>query len=179
MSVLNLRPLSLVILLLVTVFRSDALGDVVYRLDSGDKLKVTVYEEKSLSGKFEVSGEGVVSLPLIGVVDAKGASIREMEERITSKLIDGYLKNPRVSIEVLNYRPFYILGEVQEPGSYPYVNGMTILNAVALGGGYTYRANKNKITLIRAGDPSRDGTKVGPETRVLPGDVVRVEERFF
>jgi len=156
-----------------------ASGEVIYKLDSGDKLKVIVYEEKNLSGSFEVSGEGVVSLPLIGAVNAKGLSIRELEKSIETNLLDGYLKNPKVSIEVLNYRPFYILGEVKEPGSYPYVNGMTVLNAVALGGGYTYRANKSRITLIRAGESEKNKLSVSAETRVLPGDVVRVEERFF
>ena len=156
-----------------------ASGEVIYKLDSGDKLKVIVYEEKNLSGSFEVSGEGFVSLPLIGAVNAKGLSIRELEKSIETNLLDGYLKNPKVSIEVLNYRPFYILGEVKEPGSYPYVNGMTVLNAVALGGGYTYRANKSRITLIRAGESEKNKLSVSAETRVLPGDVVRVEERFF
>jgi len=156
-----------------------ASGEVIYKLDSGDKLKVIVYEEKDLSGSFEVSGEGVVSLPLIGAVNAKGLSIRELEKSIETSLLEGYLKNPKVSIEVLNYRPFYILGEVKEPGSYPYVNGMTVLNAVALGGGYTYRANKSRITLIRAGESEKNKLSVSAETRVLPGDVVRVEERFF
>jgi protein involved in polysaccharide export with SLBB domain len=158
---------------------SSASGEVVYKLGSGDKLKVTVYEEKDLSGSFEVGGEGVVSLPLIGAVSASGVTIRELEKRIESKLLEGYLRNPKVNIEVTNYRPFYILGEVKEPGSYPYVNGMSVLNAVALGGGFTYRANKRNITLLRAGSSEGQKQVVGPDTKVLPGDLVRVEERFF
>jgi protein involved in polysaccharide export with SLBB domain len=169
---------ALVLAVILTFAVGSANGEVVYRLGSGDKLKVTVYEEKDLSGSFEVGGEGVVSLPLIGPVTAEGLSIRELEKGIQAKLRDGYLRNPRVSIEVLNYRPFYILGEVKEPGSYPFVNGMTILNAVALGGGYTYRANKTRISLIRAGTREKEQV-VGPTTVVLPGDVIRVEERFF
>ena len=154
-------------------------AEVVYRLGSGDKLKVTVYEEKSLSGKFEVGGDGVVSFPLIGAVSASGLSIRELEERIVKRLLDGYLKNPKVSIEVTNYRPFYILGEVKEPGSYPYVNGMTVLNAIALGGGFTYRANKKEISLLRSGASETNKEVVSQGAKVLPGDVLRVEERFF
>jgi protein involved in polysaccharide export with SLBB domain len=151
----------------------------VYTLGSGDKVRVTVFDEKDLSGEFEVSGEGEIALPLIGTVAAKGRSLRELEQDVADRLAQGFLKNPRVNIEVMNYRPFYILGEVKSPGSYPYVNGMSVLNAVALGGGYTYRANQNKITVIRATDASRTPQTIDPETVVLPGDVIRVEERFF
>ena len=159
---------------------ADALAQQpVYTLGSGDKIRVTVFDEKDLSGEFEVSGEGEVSLPLIGNVSAVGKNLRQLEDDIETKLKDGFLKNPRVSIDVMNYRPFYILGEVNEPGSYPYVNGMTVLNAVALGGGFTYRANKDKITIIRASNASRTPETINPEAVVLPGDVLRVEERFF
>ena len=168
-----------VLTFIITFAAGTASGEVIYRLGSGDKLKVTVYEEKDLSGRFEVSGEGVVSVPLIGAVNALGLTIRELEKRIENKLMEGYLRNPKVNIEVTNYRPFYILGEVKEPGSYPYVNGMSVLNAVALGGGFTYRANKRNITLLRAGRSEGQKQVVSPDTKVLPGDVVRVEERFF
>lgn len=154
-------------------------GQPIYTLGSGDKLRVTVFGEADLSGEFEVDGSGEISMPLIGSVLAGNRSVRELEGRITELLADGYLKKPRVSVDVLNYRPFYILGEVQDPGSYPYVNGMTILNAVALGGGFTYRAKKERILIIRAGDESRKPEVGTPDTVVLPGDVVRVEERFF
>lgn len=174
-----LRQVALLFSALFITLASAQGASVIYRLDSGDKLRVTVYEEKDLSGDFELSGDGVVSLPLLGAIEAKGLSIRELETRIEARLEEGYLKNPRVSIEVMNYRPFYILGEVKEPGSYPYVNNMTVLNAVALGKGYTYRADKDKITIIRASDPNKVPTTVSPDTKVLPGDVVRIEERFF
>ncbi len=151
----------------------------IYTLGSGDKVRVTVFQEEDLSGEFEVSGGGEISLPLIGSIMARGISLRQLESDIAGRLRDGYLKSPRVNIEVLNYRPFYILGEVKKPGSYPYVNGMSVLNAVALGGGFTYRAQKEKITIIRANDQSRTPETVPPETFVLPGDVVRIEERFF
>jgi len=132
-----------------------------------------------LSGEFEVSSEGEISLPLIGNVLAKGQTLKEVEQLIITELLGGFLKNPRVSLEVLNYRPFYILGEVNEPGSYPYVNGMTALNAVALGGGFTYRADQDDLYLIPASDPSKDPVNITPETKIFPGDVVRVEERLF
>lgn len=151
----------------------------VYTLGSGDKIRVTVFEEKDLSGEFEVSGEGELAMPLIGTVQAKGKSSRQLEQDIADMLSNGFLKSPRVSIEVMNYRPFYILGEVKSPGSYSYVSGMTVFNAVALGGGFTYRANEKQITIIRAADPSQKPQTISPDDTVLPGDVVRVEERFF
>ena len=154
-------------------------ADPIYRLDSGDKVRVTVFGERDLSGEFDVSGEGVISMPLIGAVSAQGRSLSELQEVIAEKLRDGYLKNPRVSADVLNYRPFYIVGEVEDPGSYPFVSGMTVLNAVALGGGFTYRADEEDIYIIRGTDATRTPELATPDTVVLPGDIVRVEERFF
>lgn len=150
-----------------------------YTLGSGDMLRITTFGEEDLSGEFEVSSSGSISFPLIGSVPAKGLSLDQLEVRIESMLMDGYLKSPNVSIEVLNYRPFYILGEVKEPGSYAYVSGMTILNAIALGGGFTYRAEEEEFTVIRGNDPAKKSRKVGPEAAVLPGDVITVDERFF
>src|SRR5690606_27378930 len=90
-----------------------------------------------------------------------------------------YLRNPRVSIQVTNYRPFYILGEVKEPGSYPYVDGMTVVQAVALAGGYTYRARQDDVMIVRGGARARTKEQARQETRVLPGDIIEVPERFF
>lgn len=98
------------------------------------------------------------------------------EQTVRVKLSDGYLRDPRVSTQVINYRPFFILGEVAKPGSYPYVNGMTIINAVALAGSYTYRADKGGVTVAHANDPEDQDAA---ETVVMPGDVIRVPERFF
>jgi polysaccharide export outer membrane protein len=149
---------------------------LAYMLDSGDKIAVRVYEEEDLSGEFEVDGSGYISIPLIGSVKAKGVSARKLEDTITNKLANGYLIKPRVGVEVLSYRPFYILGEVNNEGSYPYVNGMNILNAVALAGGFSRRANKDDILLKRGND---EEIEVSPTYTVLPGDVITVEERFF
>ena len=109
---------------------------------------------------------------------SKDLTLREFETEVGIKLRDGYLKDPRVSAEVLNYRPFYIFGEVEEPGEYPYTNGMTVLNAIAVGGGYTFRADKLRIYI------SRDQTTeveylLNTSVRVQPGDIVRIAERFF
>lgn len=150
-----------------------------YQLGSGDQIRVTVFGEEDLSGEFEIDGTGTVSLPLIGAVKLGGQELDRAENLIMEKLADGYLINPRVSIEVMNYRPFYILGEVKKPGSYPFVNGMTILNAVALASGFTYRAQEKKITITREIDGVKTKVEADDTTLVRPGDIIRVPERFF
>jgi polysaccharide export outer membrane protein len=152
---------------------------VEYTLGAGDEVRLTVFGQDDLSGTFQVDGSGKISLPLIGKVKAGGLTIRETETVIVDKLKPDYLKNPRVSLEVMNYRPFYIIGEVKKPGSYPYVNGMTVVNAIALGGGYTYRARENNIYITRAKDPERSKQKASHDTLVLPGDIIEVPERYF
>ena len=150
-----------------------------YRLGSGDEIRVTVFGHKDLSGDFAVDGSGNVALPLVGNVKAGGLVLRDFEQNIIRALKPDYLKNPRVSAEVLNYRPFYIIGEVKKPGSYPFVNGMSVVNAVALAGGYTYRARENRLLIIRATDTTRTKQPANHDTAVLPGDVIEVPERFF
>lgn len=150
-----------------------------YILGIGDKIRLTVYGETDLSGDYEISSTGVIALPLIGNVQAAGQSIQVFEKAVRANLKQGYLHDPRVSAEVVNYRPFFILGEVAKPGSYPYVNGMTILNAIALAGGYTYRADKTEVTVTRASNPNKKAMAAPEEMMILPGDIVRVPERFF
>ncbi len=155
-------------------------GDAVeYRLGSGDKVKVTVFGHDDLSGPFLVGGTGDVALPLIGKVRAGGLTAAEFEARIVDALKPDYLKNPRVSVEVLNYRPFYIIGEVKRPGSYPYVNGMTAVNAIALAGGYTYLARENKIFVKRAAGPKNVKRPADHDTLILPGYVIEVPRSYF
>lgn len=154
--------------------------DEPYHLGPGDKLRVTVYNEPDLSGEFEVDGSGRISLPLIGQVAALKKTLPELETIIAERFRDGYLVEPRVSIEVLNFRHFYIMGEVKNPGSYPYVSALNVVNAVALAGGYTYRAKDKDMTILR---PLPDGTtqELDAEegTKVLPEDTIKVKERFF
>lgn len=165
---------------IVTANPEDAAETVAgYKLGPGDRVRVTVFRHEDLSGEFELDGEGNFSLPLVGEIRGAGRAARELESDIETALQAGeYLVNPQVSLEVLNYRPFYIIGEVNQPGSYPYVNGMTVINAVALAGGYTYRASQGSISVQRGG---ANGKKVGvgPTTQVLPGDIITVPERFF
>jgi len=149
-----------------------------YVLGVGDKIRVTTFGEDDLSGEFQVSSTGTVSMPLIGEVPAAGTTVAQLQSAITSKLASGYMKKPDVSIEVLNYRPFFIVGEVMKPGSYNYVNGMSVINAVALAGGYTYRADKDDIK-VKHGGPGAQEEDATEATPVMPGDVVNVPERFF
>lgn len=150
-----------------------------YRLGSGDKIRVITFGEESLTGEFYVGGSGKVALPLVGEVDAKGLTPLEFQKAVETKLKDGYLKEPRVSVEVLNYRPFYILGEVTKPGEYPYTNGLTVLNAVATANGFTYRANTKRVFIKRADSPQEQEYPLTSMTAVAPGDTIRIAERFF
>lgn len=155
-------------------------ADSSYLLGSGDKVRVTVFGETDLSGEYEIDGSGVVAFPLVGEVMAAGGTARKLEKSIAAKLRDGFLKNPTVSIEVLSYRPFFILGEVKRPGSYPYKNGLTVLNAVAMAGGYTYRAKSNLWVLTRGNDKKWQKREItAGDFSVQPGDTIFIPERFF
>jgi polysaccharide export outer membrane protein len=151
-----------------------------YILGTGDKIRITVFGEPKLDGEYVVSSTGVVSFPLIGNIQARGLTVEAMQEDIRSKLAAGYLKDPRVSTEVLNYRPFYILGEINKPGEYPFVNGITVQQAVAMAGGFSYRANTRRVFIKRALDTSERPVEIkGVAVTLSPGDTIRVGERFF
>ncbi|MBT40182.1 MAG: polysaccharide export protein [bacterium] len=154
-----------------------AAATAAYCLGAGDQLRVIVFGEEDLSGEFEVDDTGAVSLPLIGQVVAKDLTLRSFEAAVQERLQEGYLKDPRVSVQVLSYRPFYIIGEVDEPGEYPFVSGMNVLNAVALSGGFTPRANTSKVLITRGGHES--AYPVTHQTHLEPGDMIRIPERFF
>ncbi len=143
-------------------------------MGSGDKIRVIVFGEEDLGGEFQVDGNGRLSLPLIGELQAKGQTANSLEQEIAAKLADGYLQSPRVSVEISTYRPFYVIGEVNKPGEYPYVNGMSALNAIALAGGYTTRANEGPIYIRRNGSLREEKLEADQMTRILPGDVIRV-----
>lgn len=150
-----------------------------YRLGAADQLRVTVFGEPELSGEYVLDGTGTVSLPLVGEVPALNLTVREFQRAVEARYADGYLREPRINAEVLNYRPFYILGEVRQPGEYPYSNGLTVLNAVATAGGFTYRANETVILIKGAEDSEEFRVQLDPSTPILPGDTIRVVERFF
>jgi len=178
---LKARLLAGVVGLLATIGLQALPGaqPVDYEVGSGDELGITVFGHEDLSGEYLVDGTGEISFPLIGEVVVGGKTLRQIEESIVSRLKPDYLKNPSVSIQVLNFRPFYIIGEVNNPGSYPYVDGMKLINAVALAGGFTHRAKEDELLIIRGNDPERKKRPASQDTVVLPGDVIEVPERFF
>ncbi|MGV6819867.1 MAG: polysaccharide biosynthesis/export family protein [Parvularcula sp.] len=150
-----------------------------YTLGSGDRIRLTVFGEEELSGEFAVDGSGHVSLPLIGEVLVRDMTVREFQKAVETALLDGFLKDPRVSAEVISHRPFYILGEVKRPGTYPYQSGLTVLNAVATAEGFTYRANERFVFIRREGETDEKKYPLTSSTPVRPGDTIRVAERFF
>ena len=148
-----------------------------YHLGTGDKVRVTVYGEQNLSGEYSVDSSGTLTLPLVGNVKVAGLTSDELKEHLQQRYKE-YLKTPDVSIQILDYRPFYIVGEVKNPGKYPYVNGMTVINAVAIAGGFTYRANSDNFYIQRKGKADHQFS-AQQATEIRPGDVVVVRERFF
>lgn len=150
-----------------------------YRLGQGDRIRVTVFNQADLTGEYTLDGTGRFSMLLIGQVEAAGLTAAELEVALVDQLRPDYLVNPRVTVQVLTYRPFYIIGEVNSAGDYPYVDGMTYLNAIAIAGGYTFRAKQDIVYVIRAGDPEEEEVRLPVSDRVQPGDIIRVDERMF
>jgi polysaccharide export outer membrane protein len=150
-----------------------------YRLGPGDKIRVITYGEESLTGEFNVGPSGKVSMPLIGEVQAAGATSAELQATIEAGLKSGFLRDPKVSVELLTYRPFYILGEVQKPGEYPYTSNLTVPKAVATANGFTYRANQKKVFIKHANTDEEKAYPLDSNTPVAPGDTIRIAERWF
>jgi polysaccharide biosynthesis/export protein len=162
--------------------RYQAQGPVneTYKLGGGDKVHVIVFNEPQLTGDFVVDSSGNLSLPLISATPVLGKTVGEAAQAIEAAYLSGqFLRQPRVSVEVTTYRPFFILGEVHMPGQFPYVSGLTALNAVATAQGLTPRARKKVIYIRRFGDATEQAYALTPELRVWPGDTIRVEERLF
>jgi polysaccharide export outer membrane protein len=157
-----------------------AIGMDQYKLGAGDKLRVITFGHEDLSAEFLVSDSGVIAFPLVGQVKAAGLTLDQFQTNLATALKNGgFVVNPNVSTEVIEYRPFYILGEVQKPGSYPYQAGLTALSAIATAGGLTYRANKRKLFIRRAGTTTEVEIAVTAATPIFPGDTVRIGERVF
>jgi len=153
---------------------------VAVRLQTGDQLKIAVYGEESLSGLYEISPGGTISMPLIGTVIAAGFTKDELERNLTAAYADGkFLQDPKISVSVAGYRPFYIFGEVQTPGRYPYTTGLDVLTAVATAGGFTYRASKSTVLIRHAGENVWREYSMRTPLAVVPGDLIRIPERYF
>lgn len=152
-----------------------------YTLGAGDKLRITVFGEETLTGEYSVTGAGEVSFPLVGNIPAAGRTLEELQTELTTKLGAGYIADPRVSAEIITYRPYYILGEVTRPGQYDFAVGLTLEQAVAAAGGFTYRANTKRVFLKRATETRERliDLREEPSFPVRPGDTIRIGERFF
>ncbi|MBX3505314.1 MAG: polysaccharide export protein [Parvibaculum sp.] len=150
-----------------------------YLLDSGDKLRITVFGQADLSGEYAVDGTGAVSMPLLPPIYARGLTADEFAAALEAELGEKLLRNPNVSIQVTQFRPFFILGEVKNAGQYPYVAGMTVQSAAAIAGGFTYRANVDRVTITRSKGDRIVELGVDSTAVVMPGDTVLVRERYF
>ena len=150
-----------------------------YQLDSGDKLRVTVFGQADLSGDFAVDGGGNIAIPLIPPVQARGLTTNELQAAIADALGKTLLRNPNVSVQVMEFRPFFILGEVQKAGQYPFVNGMTVQSAVAIAGGFSYRADQDTVHVTRKQGDKLIEMDVDTGAPVRPGDTILVGERYF
>jgi protein involved in polysaccharide export with SLBB domain len=153
--------------------------EATYRLGPGDRIRVITYGEPRLTGEFSVNGGGAISMPLIGDVRASGATAPQLKGALEGILRGDYINNPNVTVEVLTYRPFFILGEVQVPGRLPYSSGLTVMNAVAAASGFTLRANTKKVFIRRDGEPAERAYPLTPSIKVGPGDTIRIPARFF
>jgi polysaccharide export outer membrane protein len=185
--ILNMKNTLLLLLLLLNACASTrhmadlpARTQSAYQLGAGDTVQITVFGEGDLSGTYPVSASGGIDMPLVGTVPAAGLTLSQLQQALVERLDVKAVKSPNVSLSVTAYRPFFILGEVKNPGSYPYVPNMTVLTAVAIAGGFTYRAAQGDISVIRL----REGTtpveaRAFRDTQVLPGDVVNIFERHF
>lgn len=150
-----------------------------YVLGAGDRVRIKVYGEADISGEYEIDNNGVVSIPLAGRLKAAGLTTRQFEKAVAAALSRGIVRDPRVSAEIATYRPFYILGEVKKAGEYPYKSGLTVLDAIASAGGYTYRANESKVVIRRAGSNVEETVSLNTPVPVYPGDNIRIPERYF
>jgi len=154
-------------------------GGTPYLLGAGDTLRITVFGEADLSGTYKVADTGSVVMPLVGEVPAQGLTVPELQRRLTERLGARAVKSPDVTVQIDEYRPFFILGEVKNPGSYAYTPDMTVLTAVAIAGGFTFRADESEVSVTRKHEGAAREARAGRDARVMPGDVVYVFERHF
>ena len=153
--------------------------DAPYHLDAGDRLRVVVYGQEGLTNTYAISAGGTITMPLIGTVPARGRTPQGLAADITARLRNGYIREPSVAVEIESYRPFFNLGDVQAPGQYPYVPNMTVESAVAIAGGFSPRARKDRVTLTHSDGAGTSRMPVPPGTPISPGDTVLVGERWF
>ncbi len=158
---------------------APAAYDAAYKLDAGDKLRIVIYGQEGLTNTYAIDAGGSITLPLIGAVPARGRTPAGLAAEITARLRNGYIREPSVAVEIEAYRPFFILGEVAAPGQYPYVPNMSVESAVAIAGGFSPRAKRDRVTLTHTDAAGSIRVIVPLGTPINPGDTVLVGERWF
>ncbi len=150
-----------------------------YRMDAGDRLRITVFGQSDLTNSYAVDQAGLIAFPLVGSVPARGRTPQELERTIAARLANGFIRNPDISVEIDRYRPFFIMGEVGSPGQYTYVPGTTVQNAIAIAGGFTARALQDNADITRSVNGKVMNGRVEISDPILPGDTIYVRERLF
>ncbi len=150
-----------------------------YVLGTGDMIRIQVYDEEDLYLESRVSDRGTISYPFLGELKVTGFTSKQLAGTITSKLKGDYLINPKVSVDIMEYREFYVNGEVEDPGGFPFQPGVTVRKAISIAGGFKERASKEKINVIHDDDPNGEPKPVKLDAFILPGDIITVEESFF
>ena len=164
---------------LAAAYAEPVRHDSAYHLDAGDKLRVVVYGQEGLTNTYAIDAGGSITMPLIGSVPVRGRTTAGLAAEIAGRLRNGFIRDPSVAVEIEAYRPFFILGEVQAPGQYPYVPNMTVESAVAIAGGFSPRARRDSVTLTHTDASGTGRFIVPPGTPISPGDTVLVGERWF
>jgi polysaccharide export outer membrane protein len=150
-----------------------------YRLEAGDKVHIAVFNEANLSGDYMIGPDGRITLPLAGPVMAAGLTVPQLQAAVVKTLENGFVQNPSVTVAAADLRPYYILGEVNKPGKYSYAPDLTVMQAVATAEGFTYRADDTMVFVRHKTDPSEREVDLSATTAVLPGDTIRVAQRYF
>jgi len=155
-------------------------ADVATILRPGEKLKITLYGEEALTGEYDISPAGYVTMPLIGAVRAAGRRQAELARDIEGRFRRGnFLQDPHATVAVVQYKPFYVMGEATTPGEYPFRSGLTVVSAVAMAGGFTYRASRSIVLIRHAGEEIWKEYPLSEPVAIAPGDVIRIPERYF
>ena len=150
-----------------------------YRLSPGDRLKLDVFREDALSGEYVINDQGYIGLPMAGDIPAAGKTLAGLRQELTALLGREYVRDARINLDIVSYRPIYILGEVQRPGEYEYVEGMSIYGLVAKAGGFTFRANEEVVFIRHGKEAEEQAYRLTSGGAVLPGDTVRIGQRYF
>lgn len=175
-GLLGLLALCLLLLPGTSLARGSTSG---YELGPGDMIRVQVFGEEDLSVETRVSDSNSMSYPFLGEINLRGLTATGLEDLITRRLKGPYLIDPEVTVSILEYRPFYVNGEVEDPGGFPFTPGLTVRKAISLAGGFKERANRSRITVVRDDDPGGDTKPIEISAPVSPGDIITVERSFF